>query len=122
NPMNPGGSGQTPGLAGSLPGTEGLGVIFLEYVNVERKISGVWTAIATNVPATFERLGLHRRVEMEPWTHKPLYGLWLFPNTPLQDADRVVRSDGSHWYVRGAPLTAPLNTHIAALTESATED
>jgi hypothetical protein len=122
DPSSPNSAGQVPGAVGNLPGTERLGVIFLEYVNVERKVSGVWTAMATNVPATFERLNVHKRVEMEPWSHKPLYGLWLFPNTPLQDGDRVVRSDGSHWYIRGAPLSAPLSTHIAALAEAATED
>lgn len=118
----PGPGGSTPGPQGNLPGTEYMGVIFLEYVNIERKISGVWTQIAGNVPATFEPLKVHTRVEMEPWTHKPLYCLWLFPKTAAADGDRVIRSDGSHWYIRGEPLRAPRGTHVAALAEGAAED
>ena len=68
---------------GNLPGTEGLGVIFQEYVDVERKSGGVWGNIARNVPATFEPMKIYTRVKMEPWTHKPLFGLWLLPDTPL---------------------------------------
>src|SRR5436309_3334764 len=69
----------TTGPAGNLPGTESLGVIYLEYVDVERKSGGVWGQIAGNVPATFEPLKIHTRTELETWSHKPLYGLWLFP-------------------------------------------
>jgi hypothetical protein len=112
----------TLGPAGNLPGTEYLGVIYLEYVDVERKSGGVWGQIAGNVPATFEPLKIHTRAELETWSHKPLFCLWMFPGTPLDDGDRVIRSDGSHWYIRGAPLKAPRNTHIAALAERATED
>ncbi len=121
-PGGPGPGGNTPGAQGNLPGTEHMGIIFLEYVNIERKISGTWTEVARNVPATFEPLKVHTRVKMEPWTHKPLYCVWLFPRTPAIDGDRVIRSDGSRWYIRGDPLRAPRGTHVAALAEAAAED
>lgn len=107
---------------GNLPGTERSGLIFLEYVNIERKSGGVWSQVAANLPATFESVKVHTRFELSTWSHKPLLCLWLMPDAPIQDADRVIRSDGSHWYVRGAPLLAPGRTHIAALTERGTED
>ena len=121
-PLDPNVSGSIAGLSGTRPGTESSGVIFLEYVNVERKISSVWTQLAGNVPATFEPLTLHVRYELQTWSHKPLLCLWMLPNTTIDDGDRVIRSDGSHWYIRGAPLVAPAGTHIAALAERATED
>lgn len=105
-----------------LPGTEHLGIILLESVQIERRAGGVWSRIAERVPATFEPVPIPRRVELETWTHKPLLCLWLLPETPIQDGDRVIRDDGSRWYVRGAPLTAPGRTHIVALTERASED
>lgn len=108
--------------SGNLPATEHLGIVFLEYVNIERKSGGVWNLIAANVKATFEPLRIHTRVEMETWTHKPLLCLWLLPNTSIQDGDRVIRSDNSHWYIRGAPLMSPAKTHIVAIAEYATED
>src|SRR5262249_29833156 len=98
---------EEPGPHGNLGGAEQWGLIFLETIDIERKISGVWTQIAVNVPATFEPLSLHSRVEMEPWSHKPLLCLWLMPDTPLADGDRAIRGDGSHWYVRGTPLVGP---------------
>jgi hypothetical protein len=113
---------EEPGPHGNMPGTEHTGIIFLETINIERKIGGIWTQIAAGVPATFEPLSLHSRVEMEPWSHKPLLCLWLMPDTPIADADRAIRSDGSHWYIRGAPLMAPMKTHIAAIAERASED
>ena len=125
NPRPPGApsaSGNVPGPAGNLPGTEHHGIIFLEYVHVERKIGGVWTNLASNVPATFEPIRIHGRVELETWSHKPLLCVWLLPDTPIQDADRVIRQDGSRWYIRGAPLIAADRSHIAALGERATED
>ena len=111
-----------PGPRGNLPGTEQMGVIFLEYVDIERKSGASWNQIAIGVPATFEPLKLHSRVGMEPWSHKPLLCLWVLPDTPIADGDRVIRDDGSHWYIRGAPLMAPMKTHIVALAERATED
>src|SRR5690348_10163774 len=102
---------QDSGPAGNLPGTEHLGVIFTEYVGVERNIGGTWTSVDSTVPATFEPISIHGRMELETWTHRPLFCVWLFPNTTVDDGDRVIRSDGSHWYVRGAPLIAPLGTH-----------
>ena len=113
---------QQPGLRGNLPGTEGLGIIFLETVDIERKVAGVWTSVAADVPATFEPLNLPVREGLATWTHKPLFCIWLLPDTAIADADRVVRSDGSRWYVRGAPLAAPMRTHLAALAERGTED
>ncbi len=115
-------TGRVAGAHGNLAGTDHLGVIFLEYVNVERKVDGVWAQVALNAPATFEPVSLHRRLELATWTHKPLLCLWLMPSASLQDGDRVVRRDGSRWYVRGAPLLAPGGTHIAALAEAAAED
>jgi hypothetical protein len=115
-------AGLAPGPFGNLPGTEHLGILFTEYVDIERSVGGTWTRIAAGVPAAFEPVRLHTRVDLEPWTHKPLLGLWLMPDTPLEDGDRVVREDGSRWYVRGAPLAAPARTHIAALVEAETED
>jgi hypothetical protein len=109
-------------FARRLPGTEHLGIILLESVRIERKVNGVWSRIAERVPATFEPVPIPHRVKLETWTHKPLLCLWLLPQTPIQDGDRVIRDDGSRWYVRGAPLTAPARTHIVALTERATED
>src|SRR2546421_1400942 len=119
-PTPPPPSGSGPG--GSVPGTGYLGVIFVEYVNVERKISGVWNEVARSVPATFEEVRLGKRVDLETWTHKPLYTLWLSPVTTFVDGDRVIRSDGSRWYMRGTPLTAPLRTHVVVLVEGSAED
>src|SRR5436305_324122 len=119
-PPPPGGSGGTSdarGPARNLPGTERSGLIFYEYVNIERKSGGVWNQIAEDQPAAFEPVDVHTRIELSAWSHKPLLCLWLMPDTPIQDADRVIRYDGSHWYVRGMPLLAPGGTHIAALTE-----
>jgi len=121
-PDDPNPGGQVPGPLGTLPGTAHTGLILLEYVNVERKISGAWTTIASGVPATFEPLSTHARLELETWSHKPLLALWLMPATSLQDGDRVIRSDSSRWYIRGAPLAGPLGTHVAAIAEGATED
>ena len=114
--LGPGGTGPS----GTLPGTEHTGVIFQEYVNVERKEGGSWTQIAANVPATFESLKTAARVDLEPWTHKPIYCLWLYPNAPLDDGDRLIRSDSSRWYVRGEPN--PSRTHTLALVEASAED
>ena len=115
-------SDRKPGPRGNLPGTEVAGIIFLEYVDVERKSGGVWSQIAGRVPATFEPVPVHSRQTLETWSHKPLLCLWIMPDTPLADADRVIRDDGSHWYIRGAPLLAPMKTHIVALAERASED
>lgn len=122
SPGTPNSSGQTPDRSGNLPETERSGLVFYEYVNIERKISGTWTAQASNIPATFEPMNLHGRTDMQAWSHKPLFGVWLLPNAPVKDGDRFVRYDGSHWYVRGAPLLGPGGTHLAALAERATED
>ena len=122
SPGTPNSSGQTPGRSGNIPGTERSGIVFYEYVNIERKIAGTWTVMSSNIPATFEPVSLHRRSELQNWTHKPLLGVWLMPTASAQDGDRFVRSDGSHWYVRGAPISGPGATHLAALTERASED
>ncbi len=98
------------------------GLILLERVRIERRQGQAWTSIAEDVPATFEPLRLRTRVALEPWTHRPLLGLWLLPSAPLQDGDRVVRADGSRWRVRGTPLRGPLGTHIAAITEGESDD
>lgn len=119
-PTPPSPSGAGPG--GSLPGTGHLGAIFVEYVNVERKISGTWTEIARSLPATFEEVRFNQRAKIEVWTHKALYTLWLSPMTTFLDGDRVIRSDGTRWYIRGTPLTAPLRTHVVALVEASAED
>ena len=111
-----------PGPGGNIAGTSHLAVMFMEYVNVERKISGVWNEIARSVPATFEEVRFSSRAKIEVWTHKPLYTLWLSPVTTYVDGDRIIRSDGSRWYVRGAPLAAPLRTHVIALIEGSAED
>lgn len=116
------GSGGAGGASGGVPGTQRSGLILYETVSIERKSGGVWSSVATGVPATFEVVRIHTRYEMQTWTHKPLLCVWLLPDTSVQDGDRVIRSDGSHWYVRGAPLTAPAGTHIVALTERGTED
>ena len=119
-PTPPGPGSLGPG--GNLPGTAHLGVMFVEYVNVERKISGSWTEVARSVPATFEEVRFGLRAEIETWTHKPLYSLWISPATTFADGDRVIRSDGTRWYIRGAPLVAPLRTHVVALVEGSAED
>ena len=111
-----------PGPGGSVPGTGYLGAIFTEYVNVERKSGGVWSEVARSVPATFEEVRFGARANLEVWTHKPLYTLWLSPMTTCADGDRVIRSDGSRWYIRGTPLSAPLKTHVVALVEGSAED
>ena len=113
SPPGPG----SPGPGGNVTETGYLGVIFMEYVNIERKSGGTWSQIAQNVPATFEEVKLKSRVHMETWTHKPLYTLWLSPVTTFADGDRVIRSDSSHWYMRGSPIAAPLKTHVVALVE-----
>ena len=119
-PIPPPPSGSGP--AGNLPGTAHLGAIFVEFVNVERKSGGVWSEVARSVPATFEEVRAPGRVKLETWTHKPLLVLWLAPVTAFMDGDRVIRSDGSRWYMRGTPLAAPLNTHVAVLVEGSAED
>lgn len=121
-PTDPNADGKVAGSAGNMPGTERCGVVFLEYVNVERKSGGVWSQVFANLPATFEPISLFTRAQLQAWTHKPLLCLWLMPDAAVQDGDRIVRSDGSHWYIRGMPLLAPGRTHIAALAEYATED
>lgn len=106
---------------GNLPGTLHSGLIFLEYANVERKSGGVWSAIATDVPSTFERVESAGRARLETWTHKPLFSVWLAA-VSIADGDRLIRSDGTRWYVRGAPLTSPDRTHVVALVEASAED
>ncbi|MEP6756652.1 MAG: hypothetical protein ABJA67_14195 [Chthonomonadales bacterium] len=125
NPNSPGtpdANGNTPNRTSGLPGTGRSGLVFYEYVNIERKVSGTWTAQATNIPATFEPVRMEGRTDLAAWTHKPLFGVWLMPTAPVQDGDRIVRYDGSHWYVRGTPLVGPGGTHRAALVEGAAED
>ena len=119
-PTPPGPSGT--GAGGRLPGTGHLGVIFVEYVNVERKSGRVWSEVARRVPAAFDEVRIGTRAELETWTHKPLYTLWLSPVTTFVDGDRVIRSDGTRWYMRGRPVKAPLGTHVAALVEGSAED
>jgi hypothetical protein len=111
-----------PAVSGNLPNTAHTGLIFLEYANLERKSGGVWSAIGTNLPVTFDRVETAGRVRLETWTHKPLFSVWLSGVTSIQDGDRLIRADGSHWYVRGAPMVAPGGTHIVALVEAAAED
>jgi hypothetical protein len=111
-----------PALAGNLPSTLNSGLIFLEYANIERKIGGVWTAVGTDVPSTFERVESVGRARLETWTHKPLFSVWLPPGASIADGDRLIRSDGTRWYVRGAPMSSPGNTHIVALVEASAED
>jgi hypothetical protein len=111
-----------PAVAGNLPDTAHTGMIFLEYANLERKSGGVWTAIGANLPVTFERVETASRARLETWTHKPLFSVWLSGVTSVQDGDRLIRADGSHWYVRGAPMVSPGGTHIVALVEAAAED
>jgi hypothetical protein len=103
-------------------GTAHLGILFLETVQVERRVSGSWTRIASDVPATFEPVSVHTRAELAAFTHKPLLCLWLYPATSLQDGDRVVRADGSAWYLRGMPFMAPRGTHYAVLVEGELAD
>lgn len=98
------------------------GLVMTELVDIERCTGGVWGAVVSGVPATCEALGMRARLELETWTHKPLMRVWLLPDTDLLDGDRIVRADGSRWYVRGAPLAGPGRTHLAALTEAAAED
>ncbi len=113
---------RTPTRSGNLPGTINSGLIFLEYVNIERKIASVWTAVVSNLPATFEPISTDRRLKLETWTHKPIFCVWLPPDAPIQDGDRIIRCDGSHWYLRGAAIASPDRTHIALVAEAATED
>ncbi|MGC8668555.1 MAG: hypothetical protein ACP5VE_10630 [Chthonomonadales bacterium] len=105
-----------------VPGTAHLGILFLEAVQIQRRISGAWTPIASGVPATFEPVSIHTRAELAAFTHKPLLCLWLYPAATLQDGDRVVRADGSGWYVRGTPFLAPRGTHYAVLVEGELAD
>ena len=114
--------GHVPAAAGNLPATVHSGLIFLEYVNIERKSGGVWNSVASNSPATFETVSIDRRIKLETWTHKPLLCVWLPPEMAVLDGDRIIRSDASHWYVRGAAITSPDRTHIAAFVEAAAED
>lgn len=112
------------GAAAPAPvrGTAHLGILFLETVQVERRISGTWTRLASDVPATFEAVSLHTRAELAAFTHKPLLCLWLYPAAVLLDGDRVIRSDGSGWYVKGTPFLAPRGTHYAVLVEGELAD
>ena len=112
----------TPAVAGNLPHTAHTGMIFLEYANLERKSGGVWSAIGVNLPVTFEPVETACRVRLEPWTHKPLFSVWLSGVTSVQDGDRLIRADGTHWYIRGAPMVSPGGTHIVAMVEAAAED
>jgi hypothetical protein len=111
-----------PNRAGRLPGTERLALILTEYVNVERLSGEEWTLVHQSLPSTFEPVRLAQRIELESWTQKPLFNVWLLPNVDLRDGDRLVRSDGSTWTVRGMPVEAINGSHIAALTEGATDD
>lgn len=113
------GSEERPGRVG---GTLIGGLLMTETVAIERLADGVWTAIAAEAPATCEEVRLDERVALASWTRRPLLRVWLLPDTDLRDGDRLVRADGSLWYVRGAPLTGPGRTHLAALTEAAAED
>lgn len=112
----------SPAAAGNLPDTAHTGLIFLEYANLERNSGGIWSAIGTDLPVTFERVETAGRSRLETWTHKPLFTVWLSGVTSVQDGDRLIRADGSHWYVRGAPMVSPGGTHIVALVEAAAED
>lgn len=112
----------SPSVDGNLPDTAHTGMIFLEYANLERKSGGVWSAIGPNLPVTFERVETASRARLETWTHKPLFSVWMSGVTTVQDGDRLIRADGTRWYVRGAPMVSPGGTHIVALVEAAAED
>lgn len=111
-----------PSLSGNLPGTDHTGLIYLEYANIERKSGAVWSVIASNVPATFEKVETEGRLRLETWSHKPLFSVWLPPSAAIVDGDRIVRCDGTRWYVRGSALVSPERTHIVALVEASAED
>ncbi len=122
NTHTPDSLGRVPGPSGAIPGTEVLGVFLNELADLERKISGTWTVVTTNAPLTFEPLKLHRRVEMAAYTHKPLQCVWALPDLDVRDGDRIHRGDDSHWYVRGAPLAAPMGTHQVLIVEATAID
>ena len=111
-----------PSPSGNLPGTSHTGLIYLEYANVERKSGGVWSVVAPNVTATFNKVETEGRLRLETWTHKPLFSVWLPPSAGIQDGDRIIRSDGTRWYVRGSAMLSPDRTHVVALVEASAED
>jgi hypothetical protein len=111
-----------PSPAGNLPGTAHTGLILLEYAGHERKSGEDWVAVNSDLPVTFQAVQTEGRLRLETWTHKPLFSVWLPPSVSILDGDRLIRSDGSRWYVRGAPLVSPSRTHVVALVEAAAED
>jgi hypothetical protein len=114
--------GAETGATGNLPGTETSGLILRETVTIERQVSGSWSVVAADVPATFTPAPMQVRVDLASVTHHALNRLWLPEGTPLADQDRVTRSDGARWYVRGAPDTGPGGACVRALVESEAED
>lgn len=114
--------GRLAGAAGNVPGTESIGIIYQERVNVECKKDGEWSAIQRNVPALFEPVNLSGRISLEAWTHKPLMTVWLPPCIDVQDGYRLIRSDATRWYIRGTPVMAGSGACMVALAERAAED
>lgn len=107
-----------------LPATAATGLIFLERVRIERPGSAgaERQVMAVNVPATFEPLSLLQRERLAAYTQKPLFSVWLLPETLIAAGDVVVREDGSEWRVRAMPLRSALETHLMVLTEAQTAD
>jgi hypothetical protein len=121
-PDTPPPNGAKPSFMGNLPKTERGGIIFQEYVHLERKINGAWTLIAENIPAAFDPLGLQARTTLEPWSHKPLRTIWLAMEAELTDGDRLIRFTGERWYVRGMPTAIRFAGCVEAITEYMQED
>jgi hypothetical protein len=114
--------GAKPSRLGNLPKTDPGGIIFQEYVHVERSLNGAWMLIGENIPAAFDPLGLQFRTALEPWSHKPLRTVWLAADAALMDGDRLIRFTGERWYVRGMPRENQFARCLEALTGYMQED
>lgn len=121
-PDTPNPLGEVRGAFGNLPVSDSGGIIFQEYVHVERDINGTWELVAENMPATFDPLNLQSRTSLELWSHKPLLTVWIAKESGLKDGDRLIRYTGDRWYVRGMPRTAHPNQCIEAMVEYMLED
>lgn len=99
-----------------LPSGESQGRLYAECVGVERLI-GHWRRIAKRVPAIFVPLALPNEANTSSSRDDHRLGLWILPDLPLKDGDRIIQENGVRWWVRGAPLIGPARTHIVVLGE-----
>jgi len=111
----PAGEG-APAVEVKLSAGESQGRLYVEWVDVERLI-GCWRRIAQRVPTIFVPLALPNKADTSADEVDHRLGLWILPDLPLKDGDRIIQGNGGRWWVQGAPLIGPARTHIVVLGE-----